>query len=159
MKIARLWISAAVAIVFSFGLTAMVDAKEPADPRQAPVERPAGTPQDGRATVVTPGGRHQQSATVERQQLRVVDGGTVTVLRPVVEGGGKASGQEEDVQPERPLTWQVAAGRRLWLIDPTTGDLRTCAVRNTSTVGIEAIRCFAVSGSRFRRTFGATFAP
>ena len=62
--------------------------------------------------------------------------------------GGKAAGQEEDVQPGRPLTWQVAAGRRLWLIDPTTGDLRTCAVRNTSTVGVEAIRCFAVSGSQ-----------
>jgi hypothetical protein len=159
MKIALLWTFAAVAIVFSFGLTAMVDAEEPADPPQAPVEGPAGTPQDGRATVVTPEGRHQQSATVERQQVPVSDGGTVTVLRPVVAGAGKASDQEEDVQPQRPLTWQVAAGRRLWLIDPATGDLRTCAVRNTSTVGVEAIRCFAVSGSRFRRTFAVTFAP
>ena len=159
MKIALFWTSAAVAIVFSFGLTAKVDAEEPAGPRQAPVEQPAGAPQDGRATVVTPEGRHQQSATVERQQVPVGDGEWVTVLRPVAARGGKASGQEEDVQPERPLTWQVAAGRRLWLIDPATGNLLTCAVRNTSTVGVEAIRCLAVSGSRFRRTFGLTFAP
>jgi hypothetical protein len=159
MKIALLRISAAVALVFSFGLTALVDAEEPAGARQAPVEQAAGAPQDVRATVVTPEGRHQQSATVERQQVSVGDGETVTVLRPVAAEGEKASGQEENVQRERPLTWQVAAGWRLWLINPATGDLRTCAVRQTSTVGVEAIRCLSVSGSRFRRTFGLTFAP
>ena len=147
MKIALLRTSAAVAIVFSFGLTALVAAEEPAGPGQAPVEQPAGTPQDVRATVVTPEGRHQQSATVERQQVPLRDGETVTVLRPVAAGGEKASGQEEDVQRERPLTWQIAAGRRLWLIDPATGDLRTCAVRNTSTVGVKEIRCLSVSGA------------
>ena len=87
------------------------------------------------------------------------DGGTVTVLRPVVAGGEQASGQEEEVQRESPRTWQVAAGRRLWLIDPATGDLRTCAVRQTSTVGVEVIRCFSASVSGFRATFGPTFAP
>jgi hypothetical protein len=159
MKNALLRTSAAVAIVFGFGLTALVDAEEPAGPGQAPVEQPAGAPQDVRATVVTPEGRHQQSATVERQQVPVGDGETVTVLRPVVAGGEKASGQEEDVQRERPLTWRVAAGWRLWLIDPATKDLRTCAVRQTSTVGVQEIRCLSVSASRFRRIFGPTFAP
>jgi hypothetical protein len=157
MKIALLRTSAVVAVVFGFGLTALVDAEEPAGSGQAPVEQPAGAPQDVRATVVTPEGRRQQSATVERQQVPVGDGETVTVVRPVVAGGGKASGQEKDVQP--PLTWQVAAGWRLWLIDPATVDLRTCAVRQTSTVGVQEIRCLSVSGSRFRRTFGPTFAP
>jgi hypothetical protein len=147
MKIALLRTSAAVAIVFSFGLTALVAAEEPAGPGQAPVERPAGAPQDVRATVVTPEGRHQQSATVERQQVPVGEGETVTVLRPVAAEGEKASGQEEDVQRETPLTWQVVAGRRLWLIDRATGDLRTCAVRNTSTVGVQEIRCLSVSGA------------
>ena len=147
MKIARLRTSAAVAIVFGFGVTALADAEEPVGPGQAPVERSAGAPQDVRATVVTPEGSDQQSATVERQQVPLRDGETVTVLRPVAAGGGKASGPEEDVQRERPLTWQVAAGRRLWLIDPATGDLRTCAVRNTSTVGVEEIRCFSVRGA------------
>src|SRR5918996_2733168 len=98
MKIALLRTSAAVAIVFSFGLTALVDAEEPAGLGQAPVERPAGAPQDVRATVVTPEGRHRQSATVERQQVPVGDGETVTVLRPVAAGGEKVSGQEGEVQ-------------------------------------------------------------
>ena len=150
MKTALLRPSAAVAIVFSFGLTALVDAEEPAGPGQAPVDQSAGALQDARASVVTPEGRHQQPATVERQQVPVGDGETVTVLRPVAARGAKAAGPQEDVQRERPLTWQVAAGRRLWLIDPTTGDLRTCAVRNTSTVGVQAIRCLS---GRFRRTF------
>ena len=145
MKIALLRTSAAVAIVFSFGLTALVDAEELAGPGPAPAQQPAGAPQDVRATVVTPEGRHRQSATVERQQVPLGDGETVTVLRPVAAEGEKASGQEEDVQRETPLTWQVVAGRRLWLIDPATGDLRTCAVRSTSTVGVQEIRC--LSGS------------
>jgi hypothetical protein len=96
---------------------------------------------------------------VERQQVPVGNGETVTVVRPVAAGGEKGSDQEEDVQRETPPTWLVAAGRRLWLIDPAIGDLRTCAVRQTSTVGVEAIRCLSVSASRFRRTFGPTFAP
>lgn len=158
MKIALLRTSAAVAIVFGFGLTALVDAEESAGTGQAPVEQPAGAPQDVRPTVVTPDGRHPQSATVARQQVPVGDGETVTVLRPVAAADEKASGREEDVQRERPVTWQIAAGRRLWLIDPATGDLRTCAVRQTSTVGVEAIRCLSVSASRFRRAFGRTFA-
>jgi hypothetical protein len=156
MKIALLRNSAAVAIVFSFGLTALVDAEEPASPGQAPIDQPAGAPQDGQATAVTPEGRHTQSVTVERQQVRGGDGETVTILRPVAAGGEKASGQAEDVQLETPLTWQVAAGGRLWLIDPATGDLRTCAVRQTSTVGVKEIRCLS---GRFRRTFGPTIAP
>jgi hypothetical protein len=159
MKIALLRTSAAVAIVCSFGLTASVAAEEPAAPGPAPVEQPAGAPQDVRATVVTPEGRHRQSASVERQHVPVGDGETVTVLRPVAAAGEKASGQEEDVQRETPLTWQIAAGRRLWLIDPATGDLRTCAVRQTSTVGVEEIRCLSASVGHFRRTFGPTFAP
>lgn len=147
MKIALLRTSAAVAILCSFGVTGLVDAQDPAGPGQAPVERPADAPQDVRATLVTPEGRDVQSATVERQQVPVGDDETVTVLRPVAAGGEKASGQEEDVQRETPLTWQIAAGRRLWLVDPATGNLRTCAVRNTSTVGVEEIRCFSVSGA------------
>ena len=147
MKNTFLRTSAAVAVVLSFGLTALVDADEPAGQGQAPVEEPAGAPQDVRA-IVTPDGRHQQSATVERQQVPVGNGETVTVLRPVAAGGEKAAGQEQDLQRETPPTWLVAAGRRLWLIDPATGDLRTCAVRQTSTVGVEVIRCLSVSGAR-----------
>ena len=107
MKIALLRTSAAVAIVFSFGLTTLVDAEEPAGPGQAPVEQPTGAPQD--ATVVTPEGRHQQSATVARQQVPVGDGETVTVLRPVAAGGEKASGQNPGSREARALLDALAS--------------------------------------------------
>ena len=158
MKIALLR-TAAVAIVFSLGVTALVDAQQPPGPGQALVEQPAGAPQDVRVTVVTPKGRQQQFATVERQRVPAGDGEMVTLLRPLPAEGERASRQEEDVQQEKPLTWQVAAGRRLWLIDPATKALRTCAVRNTSTVGVEEVRCLSLSPSRFHRTFRPSFAP
>ena len=154
MKIALFRTLMAVGIVFTSGLTALVDAKEPAGTGQAPLEQPANAPRDVRAAVASAEGRRPQSATVERQQVSLADGGTVTVLRPLAPVGEEASGQEEDVQRQMPLAWQVAAGQRLWLIDPATGDLRTCAVRQTSTVGVEAIRCL-----RLRQAFGRTFAP
>jgi hypothetical protein len=63
-----------------------------------------------------------------------------------------------DVRPSA-MRWQVVGGRRLWLVDPATEDLRTCAVRDTTQVGVKEIRCLSGSTSRFRRTFGPTFAP
>ena len=55
--------------------------------------------------------------------------------------------------------WQVAAGRRLWLVHPATKDLRTCAVRDTSTVDVEEIRCLSGTFGRYSRTFGPAFQP
>ena len=55
--------------------------------------------------------------------------------------------------------WQVAAGERLWLVDPATQDLRTCAVRDTTQVGVKEIRCLSATAGRYRRTFGPAFAP
>jgi hypothetical protein len=55
--------------------------------------------------------------------------------------------------------WQVAAGRRLWLVDPASEDLRTCAVRDTSTVGVREIRCQSGTFGRYSRTFGPAFQP
>jgi hypothetical protein len=55
--------------------------------------------------------------------------------------------------------WQVAAGRRLWLVDPETKELRTCAWRDTSTVNVEEIRCMSGTFGRYRRTFGPAFQP
>lgn len=146
MKSALLGTSTAVAIVLGFGLVAWVDAEEAAAPGAAPVGQSAGAPQDARATVVTPDGSQQRAATVAREQVRLRDGATVTVLRPVVAAGErKAPGQEEEVQRETPATWQIAAGGRLWLIDPATKDLRTCAVHQTSTVGLKVLRCLKAS--------------
>jgi hypothetical protein len=44
-----------------------------------------------------------------------------------------------------PRDWQVAAGRRLWLVDASTGDIVACRQRATSTVGRRVIAC--LSGS------------
>jgi hypothetical protein len=55
--------------------------------------------------------------------------------------------------------WEVAAGRRLWLVDPETKELRTCAWRDTSTVDVEEIRCMSGTFGRYRRTFGPAFQP
>jgi len=76
----------------------------------------------------------------------------------ILRGSAVAPKPAPEVRPSA-VRWQVAAGRRLWLVDPATEDLRTCAVRKTSTVGVKEIRCLSGSASRFRRTFGPTFAP
>ena len=55
--------------------------------------------------------------------------------------------------------WQVVAGRRLWLVDPVTEDLRTCTVRDTTQVDVREIRCLSGTAGRFRRTFGPAFQP
>jgi hypothetical protein len=78
---------------------------------------------------------------------------------PVVLRGSAASPKPAaEVRPSA-AGWQIVAGRRLWLVDPATKDLRTCAVRDTTQVGVQEIRCLSGSAGRFRRTFGPTFAP
>jgi hypothetical protein len=146
MKSAQLGTSAAVAFVFGFGLTAWLAAEEPADPVPAPVEEPPAAPQDMRASVAPDAGP-ERSATVAREQVHLRDGATVTVLRPVVGRGEPASGQEEAAVVERakPPAWQVAAGGRLWAIDSATNKLRTCAIHQTSTVGVKVLRCVQTS--------------
>ena len=147
MKSALLGTFGAVALVLGFGLTASVAAQQAAGPGPAPVEQPAGAPQDALASI-TPDGRDQQSAPVQREQVRLRDGATVTVLRPVVARGEQASGQEEEAvvaERARPSALQVAAGGRLWAIDPATNELRTCAIHKTSTVGLKVLRCVETS--------------
>jgi hypothetical protein len=146
MKSAQLGTSAAVALVLGFGLMARLAAEEPAGPVPAPVEEPAAAPQDVRASVTSDAGP-ERSATVAREQVHLRDGGTVTVLRPVVARVEPASGQEEEGVVERatPPAWQVAAGGRLWAIDPATNELRTCAIHQTSTVGVKVLRCVETS--------------
>lgn len=76
----------------------------------------------------------------------------------ILRGSAMAPKPAPAVRPSA-ARWQVAAGRRLWLVDPASQDLRTCAVRDTSTVGVKEIRCLSGSTSRFRRTFGPAFQP
>jgi hypothetical protein len=147
MKSALLGTAAAVALALGCGLTASVAAQQAAGPGPAPVEQPAGAPQDARASIAPDGSQHR-SARMAREQVRLADGATVTVLRPVMARGEQASGQEEEAvvaEGERPPAWQVAGGGRLWAIDPATNELRTCKVHQTSTVGLKVLRCVETS--------------
>jgi hypothetical protein len=78
--------------------------------------------------------------------------------RPLVLRGSAAKPKPAAARPS-PARWEVAAGRRLWLVDPATKDLRTCAVRDTSTVDVEEIRCLSGTFGRYSRTFGPAFQP
>ena len=55
--------------------------------------------------------------------------------------------------------WQIAGGRRLWLIDPVNQEVTGCAVFNTPDVGVQEIQCVSQSTSGFARTFGPAFNP
>ena len=90
------------------------------------------------------------------EELRAPDqpGDAPVILR----GSVVDRAQAPELRPSA-ARWQVVAGRRLWLVDPATKDLRTCAVRDTLTVGVEEIRCLSGTAGRYRRTFGPTFSP
>ena len=55
--------------------------------------------------------------------------------------------------------WQIVAGKRLWLVDLATAEVRSCVNRDTSTVGVREIRCTSGELGRYGRTFGRNFNP
>jgi hypothetical protein len=73
--------------------------------------------------------------------------------------GSVVARRPAQAMPSSAARWQVAAGRRLWLVDPQTKELRTCAWRDTSTVDVEEIRCRSGTFGRYTRTFGPAFQP
>ena len=81
-------------------------------------------------------------------------GNAPAILRGSAIGPLRAS----QVQPAAPQ-WQIAAGRRLWLIDPVNQEVRACAVFNTTDVGVQDIDCVSQSTSGYARTFGPAFNP
>lgn len=76
----------------------------------------------------------------------------------ILRGSAIGPKRAPDVRPDA-ARWEVVAGRRLWLVDPVTKDLRTCAVRDTSTVDVKEIRCRSGTFGRYSRTFGPAFRP
>jgi hypothetical protein len=92
--------------------------------------------------------------TTEELRAPIRRGDALLILR------GSAVGPQPapEVRPSA-QRWQIVAGRRLWLVDPVTEDLRTCAVRDTTQVGVREIRCLSGTAGRFRRTFGPAFQP
>jgi hypothetical protein len=87
------------------------------------------------------------SAPEQPGQPPVILRGSAVGRRPVPEVG-----------PSAPQ-WQIAAGRRLWLIDPVNQEVTGCAVFNTPDVGVQEIQCVSQSTSGFARTFGPAFNP
>jgi hypothetical protein len=91
--------------------------------------------------------------TAEELNARAPDSGLL-ILR-----GSSSARKSASAVRASAAGWQVAAGRRLWLVDPETKELRTCAWRDTSTVDVEEIRCRSGSFGRYSRTFGPAFQP
>ena len=81
-------------------------------------------------------------------------GAAPVILRGSAVGPRRAT----EVGPSAPQ-WQIAAGRRLWLIDPVNQEVRACAVFNTTDVGVQEIGCVSQSTSGYARTFGPAFNP
>jgi hypothetical protein len=110
------------------------------------------------ALVLAPVGAAEQDATpglltTEELNARAPGSG------PLILRGSAGSRKPASAARPSAAGWQVAAGRRLWLVDPASQDLRTCVVRNTSTVDVEEIRCMSGTFGRYRRTFGPAFQP
>jgi hypothetical protein len=55
--------------------------------------------------------------------------------------------------------FQVAAGKRLWLVDQASGEVRSCINRQTSTVGLRVVSCTSAEIGPYHRTFGPDFQP
>jgi hypothetical protein len=79
--------------------------------------------------------------------------------RPVILRGSAMSRKPARAVRPSAERWQVAAGRRLWLIDPVNEEVRACAVFNTPDIGVQDIDCVSQSTSGFARTFGPAFNP
>jgi hypothetical protein len=79
--------------------------------------------------------------------------------RPLILRGSATAARRAAAAHPSAAPWEMVAGRRLWLVDPATKDVRTCTVRDTSTVGVEEIRCMSGTFGRYQRTFGPAFRP
>ena len=47
--------------------------------------------------------------------------------------------------PMEPGRWQITAGDELWLVNPASGEVVACHLRNTAKVGVRIVRCFTDS--------------
>jgi hypothetical protein len=81
-------------------------------------------------------------------------GAAPVILRGSAVGPRRAA----EVGPGAPQ-WQIAGGRRLWLLDRVNQEVRVCALVNTPDVGVQEIDCVSQSTSGFARTFGPAFNP
>jgi hypothetical protein len=105
--------------------------------------------------VLTCAGASAQEAPAA-SQMRVLsersDRPAPTVLRGTPATPRAASAAAADGE-----RWQIVAGKRLWLIDSASGEVRSCRDRDTTTVGRREIRCTSGELGRYGRTFGPNY--
>ena len=86
--------------------------------------------------------------------------GAATPWRRASCAGGRPSPRPQPGAPARDgERWQIVAGKRLWLVERETGEVRACTDRDTSTVGVREIRCTSGELGRYGRSFGRDFNP
>jgi hypothetical protein len=76
----------------------------------------------------------------------------------ILRGSAVGPRRSAAARPSAPQ-WQIAGGRRLWVIDPVNQEVTGCAVFNTPDVGVQEIQCVSQSTSGYARTFGPAFQP
>jgi hypothetical protein len=76
-----------------------------------------------------------------------------TILR------GSAATPKRAAKTREASRMQIVGGRKLWVVDPKTKEVRGCVDRHTSTVGVREVRCTVGTLGRYRRGFGPNFQP
>jgi hypothetical protein len=103
--------------------------------------------------------RAEEESTARLLNLREFSAAQPPGQKPVIlRGSAVGRGPAPEVGPSAPQ-WQIAAGRRLWLIDPVNQEVRACAVFRTPDVGVREIDCVSQSTTGYARTFGRAFNP
>lgn len=91
---------------------------------------------------------------LEEPSAAAQPGNAPLILRGSAIGPWRAS----EAQAAAPQ-WQIAGGRRLWLVDPVSQEVHVCTLSNTPDVGVQEIDCVSQSTTGFARTFGPAFNP
>ena len=78
---------------------------------------------------------------------------------PVILRGSAIGRQPAPAVRPSPARWQIAGGRRLWIVDPVAQEFRVCGLFDTTDVDVRQVRCWTRPVGRYARTFGPTFQP
>ena len=77
------------------------------------------------------------------------------ILRGSASGPKRAAAAAAAIAPR----WQLAGGRRLWLVDQAAQEFRVCGLFDTTDVDVRQVRCWTRPIGRYARTFGPAFQP
>jgi hypothetical protein len=101
----------------------------------------------------------EEESTARLLDLRELSAPAPPGQKPIIlRGSAVGRRPAPEVSPSAPQ-WQIAGGRRLWLIDRANQEVTGCAVFNTPDVGVQEIQCVSQSTTGYARTFGPAFNP